>query len=421
MKILVLSYAFSPFKGSEFSVAWNYAFQMSKNNQLDIIIGLTDSHMGEFDSLDEIQEKINKLRLNINLIPVYPNSIAKTLNFLNKKNIIPYSFYFAYKYWHKSAYKTALKLSTENNYDLVHYQNPIGYREPGYLWKLDLPYIWGPIGGLNSLNKNLYKFLKLKGKLDYHLRNVTNLINFNFNKRLKNSIIRSDLLLINNSTEQITFNRFYNKKTIVFSESWINYPFKNSIKINKKLKLVWVGTLNERKGLIIFLIALATFKLKDDITLNIVGDGNYKNHLVDFSLKRSLTNVFFLGKISREQVQDEFLKSDFSIYSSLMDANPSVIWESISNSCPIIALDLDGVKDNLDNNSSIKIEVDPSPPVTIKNIHKSLNNILKNRQSLKTHFKNNIENSYNANHWNQKKNVWMSFYDQAIYNYKNLK
>ena len=125
MKILVLSYAFSPFKGSEFSVAWNYAFQMSKNNQLDIIIGLTDSHMGEFDSLDEIQEKINKLRLNINLIPVYPNSIAKTLNFLNKKNIIPYSFYFAYKYWHKSAYKTALKLSTENNYDLVHYQNRI--------------------------------------------------------------------------------------------------------------------------------------------------------------------------------------------------------------------------------------------------------------------------------------------------------
>jgi hypothetical protein len=418
MKILVLSYAFSPFKGSEFSVAWNYAFHMSKNHQLDIIIGLTDNHMGEFESLDKIQEKINELSLNINLITVYPNLKAKTLNFLNKKNIMPYSFYLAYKYWHKEAYKKALKLTTENNYDLVHYQNPIGYREPGYLWKLNLPYIWGPIGGLNSFNKNLYPFLRFKGKLDYHIRNLSNLINFNFNQRLKKAILRSNLLLINNSTEQFTFNRYYNKKTKVFSESWINYPFKKSTTTNKKLKLVWVGSLNQRKGLIIFLIALSKFKLKDDIILNIVGDGNFKNHLINFTLKHSLTNVFFLGKISKLQVQDEFLKSDFSIYSSLMDANPSVIWESISNSCPIIALDLDGIKDNLDENSSIKIEVGSTPLITIKNIHKSFENILRNKESFITHFTKNIENSYNLNHWSLKKNIWEGFYEKAIKNYK---
>ena len=327
---------------------------------------------------------------------------------------MPYSFYFAYKYWHKEAYKKALKLTTENNYDLVHYQNPIGYREPGYLWKLKLPYIWGPIGGLNTFNKKLYPFLKFKGKLDYHIRNFSNLMNFNFNHRLKKAILRSNLLLINNSTEQITFNRYYKKETKVFSESWINYPFKENIKKNKKLKLVWVGSLNQRKGLIIFLIALSNYKRKDDIILNIVGDGNFKNYLINFKLKHALTNVFFLGKISIEKVQDEFLKSDFSIYSSLMDANPSVIWESVSNSCPIIAFDVDGIKDNLDENSSIKIEVGASPSITIKNIHKSFDNILNNKESLTTHFTRNIENSYNLNHWSLKRNIWESFYEEAI-------
>ena len=418
MRILVLSYAFSPFKGSEFSVAWNYALHMSENHQLDIIVGLTDDHMGEFKSLDRISKKIDELKLNINLIVVYPNLLAKSLNVLNKKNVIPYSFYFAYKVWHKQAYKKALQLTDVNNYDLVHYQNPIGYREPGYLWKLNLPYIWGPIGGLNSFNKKLYPFLKFNGKVDYHIRNLSNLANFNFNRRLKKSIVKADLLLINNSTEQLTLNKYYQKKSTVFSESWINYPFKKSNVTNKKLKLIWVGSLNERKGLVIFLIALSYFKFKDDIILNIVGDGNFKKYLTNFTSKNSLSNVYFLGKISRTQVQDELVKSDFSLYSSLMDANPSVIWESISNACPIIAFNVDGVKDNLDENCSIKIEVGDTPSSTIDNIHKSFINILRNKESLNRYFSENIQNSYNKNHWNLKKTVWDGFYEEAIKNHK---
>jgi hypothetical protein len=27
--------------------------------------------------------------------------------------------------------------------------NMIGYREPGYLWKLNVPFVWGPMGGTN--------------------------------------------------------------------------------------------------------------------------------------------------------------------------------------------------------------------------------------------------------------------------------
>jgi hypothetical protein len=178
MKILLLSYAFSPFKGSEFSVAWNYALHMGKNHQLDIIIGLVDDHMGNFKVLPQIQEEINRTGLDINIIPVYPDKKAIFLNYLNKKNIFPYSFYFAYKYWHKEAYKKSLELVSRNDYDLVHYQNPIGYREPGYLWKLDLPYIWGPIGGMNTFNKNLIGFLTFKGLFDYHLRKYSNYYNF---------------------------------------------------------------------------------------------------------------------------------------------------------------------------------------------------------------------------------------------------
>lgn len=421
MRILLLSYAFSPFKGSEFSVAWNYALHMGKKHHLDIIIGLVDDHMGNFKILPEIQKEIEKKKLKVNIIPVHPNKIANVLNFLNKKNIFPYSFYFAYKYWHKQAYKKSLGLVSKNNYDLVHYQNPIGYREPGYLWKLDIPYVWGPIGGINTFNENLKSFLKLKGLIDLYLRKYSNFFNYRFNKRLKKAFARTNLLLINNSTDQITFDKYFSKKTKIFSESWISYPFKKNINSSKKLKLIWVGTLNERKGLIIFLKALSKFKFKQDILLNVVGEGNMKHSLEKFVLENRLRNVKFLGKINRDEVQYEFQNSDFSLYTSLMDANPSVNWESISNSCPVIGFDIDGIKDNLDENCSIKINIDTKPEKTIDNINTVLKNILEKREELKIYFNKNIIKSYRSNHWEQKTSQWEIFYNEAINNFKTNK
>ena len=51
------------------------------------------------------------------------------------------------------------------NFDLIHNLNPIGYREPGYLWKLNLPYIWGPIGGIPNRPSQLFTDLSLKNRI----------------------------------------------------------------------------------------------------------------------------------------------------------------------------------------------------------------------------------------------------------------
>ena len=54
--ILVLAYMLSPYKGSEFSVAWNYVTEMSKDNNLTVLYGISGKHMGvgtPQQSLDE--------------------------------------------------------------------------------------------------------------------------------------------------------------------------------------------------------------------------------------------------------------------------------------------------------------------------------------------------------------------------------
>lgn len=45
--ILVLCYQLSPTKGAEYSVAWNYAKNMSRNNRLTVIYGVSGQHLGD--------------------------------------------------------------------------------------------------------------------------------------------------------------------------------------------------------------------------------------------------------------------------------------------------------------------------------------------------------------------------------------
>ena len=51
-KILVMAYAISPNKGSEFSVAWNYVKNMSEENDLTVLYGMSDNHMGEMATME---------------------------------------------------------------------------------------------------------------------------------------------------------------------------------------------------------------------------------------------------------------------------------------------------------------------------------------------------------------------------------
>ena len=63
-----------------------------------------------------------------------------------------------YNIWQKRAYQQALKILSTNKIDIIHQLNMIGFREPGYLWKIkDIPFVWGPVGGLGFIP---FSFLK---------------------------------------------------------------------------------------------------------------------------------------------------------------------------------------------------------------------------------------------------------------------
>ena len=66
------------------------------------------------------------------------------------------TFYFGYRRWLDEAFGVAKKLHSEVAFDIAHTATLCGFREPGVLWKLGIPHVWGPLGGTQDLPRDFY-------------------------------------------------------------------------------------------------------------------------------------------------------------------------------------------------------------------------------------------------------------------------
>ena len=107
----------------------------------------------------------------------------------------------------------------QNKYDLIHFLCPIGYREPGYLWKLDVPYMWGPICGVNNVPWKLFKILTIKGKIRFLIRNVVNTMQFALSFRLRKALKGVDVLLTATTETKDKFDRICKNESIYIPEN----------------------------------------------------------------------------------------------------------------------------------------------------------------------------------------------------------
>lgn len=378
--ILLLAYAISPIRGSEFSVSWNHISQLSRYYKFTVLYGLAGDFMGDFSELDSSQD--NNFSSNVKFIKVEPNFLSLLLNFPNKYGIVPFMFYFAYKNWHKQAYKYAQKIIENENIDLIHYINPIGYREPGYMWKFDKPYIWGPIGGITNFKKPFFQKKNLFTKVKFYIRNFVNYFQFNFNPRLNKAVKNTNILMASTFEQKKILDKKFSRNTIYLPENSI-LKAKSNKKIYKgdTLNILWIGTFIERKGLDILLSALKKIKNQNFI-LNVYGTGKLKKKYEKYIRESNLTNkIFFHGHVKRKILDKAFNDSHVFVITSHKEENPTVIWESWSNSVPVISFNNSGMSDLIDDSSGILIDYECRHQLEF-DLSKSISSIIENPRIL---------------------------------------
>ncbi|MDR3704736.1 MAG: glycosyltransferase family 4 protein [Paludibacteraceae bacterium] len=128
---------------------------------------------------------------------------------------------------------------------------------------------------------------------------------------------------------------------------YLQLAFEKRLIIKKELKneeadLLYVGTIERRKGLIFLLKALLLLKSEDIVFhCNIVGkviDEDYYSFLRRFVTEKGLdSNVSFYGRVSRGDLDNFYRKATCFVFPSLLEGFGMVIIEAMSFGVPVVA------------------------------------------------------------------------------------
>src|SRR4029077_14295878 len=92
------------------------------------------------------------------------------------------------------------QLHSELQFDLMHQLNLCGFREPGYLWKFDVPLVWGPVGGAQNYPWRFTTNAGIGGAFSESIRSVLNLVQMRFSLRVGRAARKASAMLAANST-----------------------------------------------------------------------------------------------------------------------------------------------------------------------------------------------------------------------------
>lgn len=360
LKILVSAYACAPNQGSEPGMGWNFVMGLARFHELHVIVEKRKWEKPINDFLE------NNPGLNDSVSFYF---IDKKRNKLLRR-IWPPSYYWFYKSWQKETYKLACQLDKKENFDLIHQLNMVGYREPGYLWQIKKPFVWGPIGGLENSPWSFLPSLGAKGMMFYTGRNIINWLQRNFSRRPKQAAKRKNVALIAATPQnQKLIDNLWGVKSTVICEVGQEVSEHTEVALSKRqsndpLKIVWSGLHTHRKNLPLLIMAMA--QLKVPVHLDVLGAGELTQTWKQFAkVKGVLNDCNWHGWVKRNQAIDIMRKGHVFCITSISDLTSTVTLEALSYGLPIICLDHCGFSHVVNESCGIKINVSTPKKATI--------------------------------------------------------
>ncbi|MDR0994905.1 MAG: glycosyltransferase [Tannerella sp.] len=351
MKVLVNCYACGPHEGSEAGMGWNFVRVLARIADLYVI---TES---KFRPAIEQYYK------------AHPEEPAPACFYYIRKSryiplackVWPPSYYWLYRRWQKKAYRLACGLEAKTHFDLVHQLNMVGYREPGYLWKLNIPFVWGPVGGFQIIPWRMLPSLGLYGCAFHAVRNLMNLFQMRTSRRVKAAMHKACGLMASTQGNLGTMERLYHKENVLLCPEVgleeTTLGFVRSRIPGAKLKLCWSGVHVPRKALNLLLEALRGGDLMEKTELHVLGQGRETAHWKELARRYGLTNVVWHAWLARDEALCIMQDCDLFCITSLSDETSTVLLEALSLGLPVIAPDLCGFTNVVDETCGLKIPV----------------------------------------------------------------
>lgn len=366
LNILIVAHEFSPEQGSECSEGWNIVTRLATYHDVTVLYasGSQFKHNSYLDAVDRYIRDNGPLE-GLKLINIDQPKMTNFFSTINKYFLkvscigLPILYFLGYNFWQKAAYEEAKKLVKQKEYHIVHQLTQITFREPGYLWKLGIPFVWGPTGGTCTIPQGFLSILSWKSRMFEKIRSFSNFYQFRFVGRIIQANKRAKLIYSFTKEDGLLFEKRAKGEIKLMLDAGttlsgiLDKPKKEASSV---LTAIWCGQLIERKAPSILLKAIAAGKFETEkIKFLIIGDGPLRESLMKLAEELNLKNIEWIKNVNHNKVFELMKAADFFIHTSYREATSNVIPEALSMGLPVICHDANGMSIAINESCGIKI------------------------------------------------------------------
>ena len=347
MRVLLSVYSCSPGYGSEPGVGWNWALALARRGH-EVYAVTRERHRIDIENaLAQLPEKRN-------------------LNFLYHATNWPKGHFasgvmanIAYSRWQKSMFPMIKEQHARTPFDVVHHLTFSTWRQPSRIWRLGVPFVFGPIGGAEEAPFALTGNFDTKARFAEIARIIWNRLSL-VSPELRRSL-KCAVSVPAKTKEMAGIVRRMGGTTFLSSELGIDVA-RVIPHIRKRqegpLRFIFAGRLINWKGIRYAIDAVEKANRTSDITLNIVGEGKMSALLRAEVEARGLSKIIrFVGPVSQSQIFDIYRQHDVMLFPSLHDSGGTVVLEALASGLPVVCLDLGGPGEMVSPSNGVAVDV----------------------------------------------------------------
>ena len=332
MKVLLSAYACEPNKGSEPGVGWNWTQALLRRGYAVHVITRSNNRQSI-----EKESKSQGARLTF--------SYYDLPGWARAWKYWPGGIYLYYLLWQIGAYRLAKRLHTVEEFDLVHHVTFASYRQPSFMGGLGIPFVFGPVGGGETMPKSFHKGIPLSGRVAETVRDLGSSL-VAIDPLMKLTFSSAQIIACTTSDTLARIPHRYHSKCIVQPTIGINESEIESTRRTSSFvpQFLYVGRLLYWKGLHLTLRALIEVRRSvPDVKLRIIGDGTDREWLEQVAHDANLDGtVEWIPARPHDEIWQEYRKSLAFVFPSLHDSGGMVVLEALAAGLPVICLDLGG-------------------------------------------------------------------------------
>jgi len=267
-----------------------------------------------------------------------------------------------YRDWHRSAYRRAKVLHSENPFQLSHLVTICGFREPGYVWQLDIPHVWGPLGGTHNFPKEFIGSLDIWNQLRERIRTAINRYQLKLCRRVRRAQRKSVVIAATSGAQSdLRSGEGMNAEIEIELETGIDHSIDLPRILRgggRPLRLLWTGRLRAWKALPLLLHAVAQLPKTTDVRLRVLGSGSCKTEWENLAMKLGIADkIEWHAWPSYVETLPHYRWADVFMFTSLRDTSGTGLVEALAAGCPIIGVDHQGAADIMTDQCSIEVSV----------------------------------------------------------------